>query len=245
MKAGSQIVVGVIALALAAGEIFAQKKPAPPPELFGTAWIDNHPGDPCAADPATRVHSDCVGDEGAYFSDGSGTSARLNSERAFWLQTYGARYVTLDFSVPVAGSVTCGTGCYRKFPDVMHTVVPKNTSDPWTAALHGNAIDAAGVRLANGLLSLPVGAASDARFFVNFPDPDGGRFHWTLYFNPTSYPESDFVTVTRTGVCSWEIESHGRGKLVAHGVGKGAQQASTGEGVFWMPFRIAFQMQGC
>lgn len=245
MTIGSRGVLCAAALVMTSVGISAQKKSALPADLFGTAWIDNEAGAPCSPDAGTRIHSDCAGEDGAYFDDGSGTAARLNSERAFWLQTYGARSVTLDFSVPVAGSITCGSGCYRQFTDMVQTLVAKGGSDPWTAALHGNVIDAAGVRLPNGLLSLPVGSSSDARFFVNFPDPQGRRFHWTVYFNPTSYPESDFVTILRTDSCSWVIESQGRGKLVAHGVGSGSRQASTGEGVYWMPFRIAFQVPGC
>jgi hypothetical protein len=237
------VVAALAVLAVTALPVSAQKKkPQAPADILGTAWIDNDVVTLCGADENTRIHSDCQGEDGAYTTDGEGNYPKLNENRAFWLHTYGNRYVTLDFSSLVPGSVLCGTSCYRTFGNLLDTTVPKGGNDPWTAALHGNAVDAAGTALPNGLLSLAVGASSDMRFFVNFPDPEGRSFHYSLFFNPTSYPDSDFATVTRTAQCSWLIESDGYAELVAHGTGR---NRNTREGRFWMPFRVVFEAPTC
>lgn len=221
----------------------AGKPPAPPPDVLGTAWIDNDALTPCGTDPGTRIHSDCLGADGAYTTDGDGNYPKLLGDTgAIWLQTYANRYVTLNFSDLVPGTVLCGTKCYRQFGNVLDTTVPRAGGQDWTASLHGNVIDAAGNALPNGLRGLAVGDSSIARFFVNFPDPEGGSFHWTVFFNPTSYPDSDFVTITRTAACIWQVESNGYGELVAGGGGK---NRNTREGLFWMPFRIVFEAPSC
>jgi hypothetical protein len=232
------IVVLAVA-ALAALPVSAQKgKPKPPPDTLGTAWIDNDANTPCAADSATRIHSDCQGDNGAYTqADGAGTYPKLLGDTgAFWLQTYGQRYVTVDFTDLVPGSVLCGTKCYRNFGDLLDTTTPRAGGLDYTVSLHGNAIDASGVARPNGLRGLAVGETSAARFFVNIPDPDGRSFHYTLYFDEATY-SGTYAGVTRTAQCTWQIESNGYAELVAGGTGK---NRNTREGVFLMPFRIVF-----
>ena len=232
------------ALTVATLPASAQKKPRPSADIAGTAWIDNDPLTLCGADVNTGIHSDCQGNNGEYTFQGANNYPKLleGNSFAFWLHTYGSRYVALDFSTLVPGSVLCGTSCYRTFGTVIDTTVPKGGNDPWTASLHGNVVDANGTALPDGFRGLAVGASSDARFFVNFPDPDGRSFHFSLFFNPTSYPNSDFVTVTRTAQCSWLIESNGYAELVAHGIGK---IKNTREGLFWMPFRVVFEAPTC
>ena len=150
--------------------------------------------------------------------------------------------MTLDFSDLVSGSILCGTSCYRQFGDILHTTVPRSGGLDYTVSIHGNAINGAGTVLPDGFLSVPVGASSDARFFINIPDPEGGTFHYTVFFDTTNYPSSDFATVTRTASCSWKIESHGYGELVAGGAGK---NRNTREGVYFTPVRIVFEAPVC
>jgi hypothetical protein len=223
----------------------AQKgKPKPPADILGTAWIDNDAVTPCAADANTRIHSDCLGDNGAYTqADGAGTYPKLLGDTgALWLQTYGSRFVTIDFSDLVPGSVLCGTSCYRTFGNLLDTTVPRAGGLEYTASLHGNAIDGAGRAVTGGLRGLAVGQSSAARFFVNIPDPAGRSFHYTLFFDATNYPNSDFATVTRTAPCTWQIVSTGNAELIAHGTGK---NRDTREGVFSMPFRLVFEAPAC
>jgi hypothetical protein len=246
MTARLTIVAAALAiLAVTALPVSAQKgKPKPPADILGTAWIDNDADTLCVSDPGTRIHSDCQGDNGAYTQiDGDGTYPKLLGDTgAFWLRTYGSRYVTIDFSDLVPGSVLCGTSCYRTFGDVLDTTTPRAGGLDWTVSIHGNAIDAAGKALSSGLRSLDIGQSSDARFFVNIPDPEGRSFHYSLFFDTTNYPNSDFATVTRTAACSWLIESNGYAELVAHGTGK---NKNTREGRFWMPFRVVFEAPAC
>ena len=232
----------VVVLLAATLPVLAQKKPRPPADILGTAWVDNDGATPCTPDATTRVHSDCLGIDGAYTTDGAGNYPKLNAERAMWLQIYGSRYVTLDFGGLLPGSENCATSCYRTFGTLVDTTVPRAGTDNWTASLHGNAIDADGNRLPDGLLSVPVGSSNPARFFINFPDPDGRRFHWSLWYSPTQYPGSDFATVTRTAQCTWVIEGSGHAQLVAH---VGGKNPASLEGLFYMPFRVTFDAPDC
>ena len=238
------LVVLIAFVAAGSSPASAQKKPRPPADTLGTAWIDNNAVNPCSADAATRIHSDCQGDNGAYTqADGDGTYPKLlGSTGALWLQTYGSRFVTLDFTDLVPGSVLCGSSCYRNFGDILDTTVPRSGGLDWTVSIHGNAVDAFGTALPGGLLGLAVGQSSDARLYVNIPDPEGRSFHYTVFFDGVNSPSSDYATVTRSASCTWVFEGNGYGELVAGGVGK---NKNTKEGVFLMPFRIVFAAPAC
>lgn len=101
-----------------------------------------------------------------------------------------------------------------------------------------NPVDASGVDLPNGLLSIPIGTSANANMKVNFPDPFGRTLTWTVRFNPVSYPGSSYVTVTRTADGAWVVEASATSlaKLVASPSGDTRNQ--TDEGLFYMPFRM-------
>lgn len=80
---------------------------------------------------------------------------------------------------------------------------PLRTAQTILVDVMGNGID-------GGLIGIPPGGISKAKFLVGFPDTDGRGYRWALYFNPSLYPGSEFVTVTRgmgPDSCTWTIEA--------------------------------------
>jgi hypothetical protein len=90
--------------------VAAQKKgkPKPSPEpadVVGIAWIGNDAFTPCAIFSGPGVHGDCQGTNGAYVPDGGEDYPKLLSTTgAFWLQTYGDRFIrstsVTSFQIP-------------------------------------------------------------------------------------------------------------------------------------------------
>ena len=88
---------------------------------------------------------------------------------------------------------------------------------------------------AGGLPAMPVGAAVGSTLAVNFYP--GGDLQWFLRFNPSQYPDTSNVVVTRLSADTWAIEagSNAIAKLLSAPT-KG-KMVLTDRGNFFMPFR--------
>lgn len=103
-----------------------------------------------------------------------------------------------------------------------------------------------GVTVANkpvaGLRGMPVGAQGRANLNVNFAG-------WYVRFNPTYYPASTQISITRNSEQTWIIEACGppstwaqKAELIALSNGGKTQ---TDEGLFYMPTVITIQCPTC
>jgi len=245
------VALGLGALSLTT--LMAAPKPKPPADIPGSFTV-NTPCDVGGNGP-DRISGDCLG---LYPADADGTYVILNGNREFRAGLYGTRYVQLDFSESIAGTL-CATGCFRTFGDF---VVPQPNvyppEGPYRVVMQTNVVDVNGVEIANGLMGIPPGNTLFARFFVSFEDPGGSDFHWSAIFNPLDYAGSNHVTVTRgdgSNSCTWTIaatvsdtDTNGptgaRAGLRAWNVKKG-RNGNSDEGLFSMPFAITFSAPGC
>lgn len=238
---GLALTVVALALATLQIEMTAAGPRKLPPDVPGTFAMSTACGP--SADGPDRITGDCAG---SYQADSDGTYVILNGNRELRAVLYGARFVYLDFSQPIAGT-QCQSGCFRQFGDI---VIPQPNlyppEGPARVVMQTNVVDAAGNDLANGLFGIPVGNTLDARFFVSFYDPNGRDFHWSALFNPREYAGSHYVTATRTAPCTWTIAGAPgtRAGLRAWAVKKGKDNNSN-EGLFEMPFALHFTAPNC
>jgi hypothetical protein len=183
---------------------------------------------------------DCSGTDGiagdglpGYTASLAGSSSVANSGDLYLeLQPGLGRFMSLDFA-HVIGTPPCAAArtCRKTFTTVFtDSVQPASVTNP---------VDAMDTELPNGLLSISVGQSVHARFKLNFADPSGRSLLWTIRFNPTMYPGSGYVTVTRASTTSWTIEASGSdvAELVAISTDRG-KQVMTYEGYYSIPFMI-------
>lgn len=142
------------------------------------------------------------------------------------------RTFTLDFTMPdgMAPCALTSTGCRKNF-DIIDVPSP-------TPATFVNPTNASDVELPNGFLSVPVGGSAFARVKINFPDPSGRPYLWTIRFNSGAYAGSTNVAVRRLSESTWEVEASDadRARLVSRTT-KG-RTVTTDEGLYVMPFKM-------
>jgi len=147
-----------------------------------------------------------------------------------YLRAGGGRSWFLDFTQPdgVAPCVSASTACRMNFV---------TTTRP-SGVLLVNATTATDVELTNGLYDIPIGATGYGRLMLNFPDPSGRAYLWTIRFNPGAYAGSTSVHITRVATNEWVIEAtaQDRARLVA--TTTSGRQVMTDEGLYVMPFRL-------
>jgi hypothetical protein len=177
---------------------------------------------------------DSVCPDGAFISDGirgDGLTyaARLDAAgELFLVLRHGAgRTVWMDFRNGVTAS--CPT-CRRDFDTLFIDDI----------VVHTNVVDVSGAPAAGGLKGILVGASSNARLKVAFNrlNASGQTVQWAVRFNPTDYPESDFVTVRRLSANTWEVEAMPTDRaLLASNIyrQRGTDQI---EGPFVIPFKM-------
>lgn len=206
---------------------------------------------PPTATPVTATYRcpttiDCVvpdriaGDPGGPYVGNLTTmlGAFLNSEHDFDLRLSngGNQLLFLDFREPANTPPCVSTNTCRRAGAYFFDTVTTYSTQPAPALV--NPVDAAGTHLANGFLDVPIGATMNATAKINFPDPSGRALVWTVRFNPTLYPGSSYVSVTRIDANTWAVEANGSqvAKLVASP--DGGTRKQTDEGSFAMPFRV-------
>ncbi len=149
-------------------------------------------------------------------------------------------YVFLDFRDQV-GAATCGSSCRRSEAYDFGTVTVTTTL--FQGLLVRPLVDATtGLAISGGFEGMSLGQTAQAGMLLNFPDPFNRKLVWTVRFNPTDYPGSSPVYVTRAGTNTWTIEAGPTNgapawaELVASP--SGSVQRQTDEGIFNMPFQI-------
>lgn len=152
----------------------------------------------CAATVPDSVCPEDAALSDAIRGDGLSYAAKLDSAgELFLVLTHGGgRTLWMDFRNGAAAS--CPT-CRRDFDALFMDDI----------LVHTNVVDAAGAPAAGGLKAIPVGASSHARLKIAFNrlNASGQTVQWAVRFNPTDYPESDFVTVHHLSANTWEIEA--------------------------------------
>ena len=101
-----------------------------------------------------------------------------------------------------------------------------------------NPTDASDVELPNGFLSVPVGGSAFGRFKINFPDPSGRPYLWTIRFNSGAYAGSTNVAVRRISESTWEVEATDADRARLVSVTTRGKAVTTDEGLYAMPFKL-------
>lgn len=225
-----------LAIAVLSSAVVAAQKGKPAPVQHTSVAADFRcPG---AADCLTAARVDRITGDGAgpyvgtYVGSTTGEGAFLNDYQKLAMRfttSYG-RFIFADFRDRIAAG-TCGAGCRKNFDfvKVSATAYPSIT----------NPIDDSQEPLPNGFYSIPIGGTSKARYKLDFADPTGEPYIFTIRFNSEYYPGSTDLTVTRTSENTWEVEAtvDDVAELVAINTNKG-KQIMTHEGFYTMPFKI-------
>lgn len=166
--------------------------------------------------------------------DGASYAAVLDStgELFLALSAGGARTLWLDFRNGPGPS--CPT-CRRDFDTLFLDDV----------VFHTNVVDSAGVEVAGGLTSIPVGGTSASRVKVAFNRLNniGQTVQWGVRFNPEDYPGSDHVTVRHTSLNTWEVEAYATDMARLPSSIARVRNSDQNEGPFYMPFKIVIVAQ--
>ena len=161
-------------------------------------------------------------DANTYFFNGNNLQMYVNAPRSFFL----------DFTRPdgPAPCTSTSSGCRISF-----TTVTTPSPIPGTEVI---AVDANDNMLPNGFFSIAVGSSTPGRMKINFPDPSGRSFLWTVRFNPVAYPGSSYVTITRTATNSWTVEASGTDVARLVSTTTSGKAITTDEGLYYMPFQM-------
>ena len=189
--------------------------------------MDCTSGDRVQGDPTGPYVGSGAPIVGAFLNQGHDLALRLEPQ--------GGQYLFLDFSQPTASAPCVAAHTCRRTGSFAFASVQTFDTTPDSLL---NPVDAADNELPQGLLDIPVDVSMNARFKINFPDPYGRAILWTVRFNPTAYPGSDYVTVLRTGSGAWTVTTTAGaiGKLVS--TGSKGNQVSVDEGTFALPFQF-------
>ncbi len=160
---------------------------------------------------------------GGYFTEGN--------LFLFSLKSGLGRFVSFTFDAPTGTAPCVATNkCRKDFSYALTDVsLPGSRTYP---------VDAMGTDLPNGFMSIPVGQSANARFYLNFGDPQGRSILWTVRFDPALYPGSTFLTVTRTAENTWIIEATGSAVAELVSANTSGKIVKVNEGYYSMPFRI-------
>ena len=151
----------------------------------------------------------------------------------FWLSTEDAgRTLYVDFTEPdgPAPCLATSKGCRMDFstasvnvPNMGFNINPTDENDNV---------------LPNGLMDIRVGGSAFARVKINFDDPSGRDYLWTIRFNPGQYAGSTHVRLTRVDEVTWiaEATAEERARLVA--INNKGKLVMTDEGLYIMPFKV-------
>jgi hypothetical protein len=152
----------------------------------------------CAATMPDSVCPDGATLSDGIRGDGDTYTAKLDTTgELFMVLTQGAgRTLWMDFRHGLTSSCP---ECRRDFDTIFMDAV----------VIHTNAVDAAGAPVAGGITSIAVGGSSNARLKIAFNrlNTSGQTVQWAVRFNPTDYPESDFVTIRRLSSNTWTVEA--------------------------------------
>jgi hypothetical protein len=184
----------------------------------------------CAA--ADRIQGDTSGPyTGASTSPEQGPYFDTGSNLYFPLQPGLGRFVSIDFSATLGTPTCAGNGsCRKNFTTVF--------TDHSLPASITNPLDAADTPLPNGFLSIAVGQSARSRYKLNFADPTGRSFLWTVRFNSSMYPGSTELTVTRTATNTWVVEASASDVAELVSTTTSGRSVTVNEGYYAMPFKI-------
>jgi hypothetical protein len=111
---------------------------------------------------------------------------------------------------------------------------------------HTNVVDPATNELAaNGLLSIPIGATWPSRLKIafNLPNASGTSVAWAVRYNPTNYPGSDLIHITRTSETTWDVEASASDRAMLVSAMAKRDGGTINEGIYSMPVKVTVTAQ--
>jgi hypothetical protein len=185
--------------------------------------------------------ADCTGTDAisgdtamTYRGSADGTNGPvLNSigDLYFPLKAGSGRGLNVRIGAPLSQPACVASGtCRKTFESVF--VTSMNPPSITNAQAEG------GGQLPDGFRSIPVGETVNAHYKLNFPDPSGRAFLWTLRFNPNLYPGTNDLLVSRTADNVWVVEALPGHVAELVSVPTSGKQVMTHEGFYSMPFRM-------
>jgi hypothetical protein len=174
-----------------------------------------------------------TGDGSSYVGVGdttSGSGAFLRADGEFALDLRGGpRTIYLNFEHQK--SAPSGTFFRKTFTSVALQQFHFNT----------HALGPNGEEFSGGLTDIPTGESRPARIKSYWRDPYCDC-DYTIRFNPTDYPGSTTVTVTRNSDTSWTIEAlqSDVAQLVSPAQSARGKPGLTDEGFYYLPFKVTF-----
>lgn len=172
---------------------------------------------------STTTQEGLAANMGGYFTEANSFLFSLKSSLG--------RSISLAFTRPTGTAPCVASKTCRKTFDtaIAYESLPGSRTLP---------VDAMGADLPNGFKSLAVGQSAPARMFLNFPDPAGRALLWTVRFDPSLYPGSSHLRVTRTASTKWILEATDADVAELVSANTSGKTVKVNEGYYSMPFRI-------
>lgn len=222
----------------------ARKPPKPTPDLPGTLTFD------CRSDFGTiscTTGDRIIGDSRNYPGIGApegGEGAFLRDvNKELWVGMGSGLYKQLiDFNEP-SGIAPCALTNNCRFTTARF---PGNSVliDQENAEIQSNVVTGPGGDVvANGLMSIGVGASGWARLKITFTDPLGDpSLLWGIRFNSFEYAGSSEIPVSRIDVCTWRFGTDGDELAGLLANGSGRNKGRTDEGLYVLRFHMNLQV---
>jgi hypothetical protein len=203
---------------------------AKPPSARPAAGLFRCPGAACSS--ADGIQAD--GFDAPY---ASADGALLDSASEFSLRPAGTRGIFLDFRNVIAPCAAAT--CQKNFETLMITAAQSS----W---FHTNVVNpATGEPVADGLLGIPIGVTWPSRLKIAFSTPNAGGTNvaWAVRYNPTDYPGSDLLRITRIDAATWDVEASATDRAMLVSFISRRQGGNVNEGIYSMPFKVRVTVQ--
>lgn len=92
---------------------------------------------------------------------------------------------------------------------------------------------------AGGLPNMAIGASTRSKLQVSFSS--GGNLQWFVRFDPSQYPDTSSVLVTRLDVNSWTIEAGATDTAKLLSAPTSGKLVLTDRGNYFLPFRVVIR----
>ena len=244
----SRILVAVLmacAWATTAPEAQKGKKP-PAPDIPGEAVIG------CAGSASATTDGVCGDGSDLYVDQSLGGDAGVQvslreGDNQFRLRfdPLGAPTRHLTAFIPARVAPPASYECDGNCVVADNTAIAIASRDGVDARIQTTMRDASGRTVEGGPRALAIGDSAPIDILIGFQDPNGNGSRWALYWSPVNYPGSTPATVTRTGVCTWQIEAAASDvvglRLFDSGIETGSGRIRGHyEGRFSLPFSLTF-----
>ena len=167
----------------------------------------------------------------------SADGALVDTASEFSLRPAGTRGIFLDFRNVIAPCAAAT--CQKHFETLTITSAQ-------SAFFHTNVVNpATGETVTGGLLSIPIGATWPSRSKIGFNTTNaaGTNVAWAVRYNPTDYPGSDLLRITRIDAATWDVEALATDRAMLVSFISKRQGGNVNEGIYSMPFKVRVTVQ--